>query len=67
LSKDNVAQIVVLEVIPKHGVRPPRQLSHLCVVNTHLYSIVNRPDLKLWQTMALTNELQQVRRRAGDL
>jgi len=59
LSKDNVAQIVVLEVIPKHGVRPPRQLSHLCVVNTHLYSNVNRPDVKLWQTMALTNELQQ--------
>lgn len=59
LNKDNVSQIVVLEVIPKHGVRPPRQLSHLCIVNTHLYSNVNRPDVKLWQTMALTSELQQ--------
>jgi CCR4-NOT transcription complex subunit 6 len=59
LLKDNVAQVVVLEVIPKHGVRPPRQLSHLCIVNTHLYSNVTRPDVKLWQSMMLTNELQQ--------
>lgn len=59
LLKDNVAQVVVLEVIPKHGVRPPRQLSHLCIVNTHLYSNVNRPDVKLWQSMMLANELQQ--------
>jgi CCR4-NOT transcription complex subunit 6 len=59
LMKDNVAQVVVLEVIPKHGVRPPRQLSHLCIVNTHLYSNVTRPDVKLWQTWMLMNELQQ--------
>jgi CCR4-NOT transcription complex subunit 6 len=59
LMKDNVAQVTVLEVIPKHGVRPPRQLSHLCIVNTHLYSNVKRPDVKLWQTMMLANELQQ--------
>ena len=59
LMKDNVAQVVVLEVIPKHGVRPPRQLSHLCIVNTHLYSNVTRPDVKLWQSMMLMNELQQ--------
>jgi len=54
LSRDNIAQIVVLDVISRN-----RQLVQICVANTHLYSNVQRPDVKLWQTLTLIRELEQ--------
>jgi len=60
LLKDNVAQILVLEVLN----RVPRQhrthASSICVVNTHLYSAANCPDVKLWQCNHLVAELEQL-------
>ncbi len=66
LSKDNVAQVVVLEVLPE-VVRSARVLGseasypggvQICVVNTHLYSNHMFPDVKLWQTVSLMQELE---------
>ncbi|CAM6031273.1 unnamed protein product, partial [Sphagnum compactum] len=59
LVKDNVAQIVVLEVMSRSAVRLPRQSIQVCVANTHLYSNHQRPDVKLWQAYALMRELEQ--------
>ena len=58
LVKDNIAQIVVLEVISRSAVRLPRQSIQVCVANTHLYSNHQRPDVKLWQAYALMRELE---------
>ena len=55
LNRDNIAQIVVLESLTRTP-RGGRNL--LCVVNTHLYSNHQRPDVKLWQTMNLIREIQ---------
>lgn len=55
LNRDNIAQIVVLESLTRSA-RGGRNL--LCVVNTHLYSNHQRPDVKLWQTMNLVREIQ---------
>ena len=65
LSRDNIAQIFVLEVITRPNaagqtVRQPRQMTNVCVVNTHLYSNHARPDVKLWQSMILMREVEQV-------
>lgn len=59
LNRDNIAQIVVLESLSRSG-GANRSLgrSNLCVVNTHLYSNHQRPDVKLWQTMNLLREIQ---------
>jgi len=59
LSRDNVAQIVVLEVLSGLGVKANRQQARVCIVNTHLYSNVQRPDVKLWQCLSLLHELEQ--------
>lgn len=59
LVKDNVAQIVVLEVLSRSPARLPRQSCQVCVANTHLYSNHQRPDVKLWQALALMRELEQ--------
>lgn len=60
LSRDNVAQVVVLEALrpaPRPGTAPvPR--STVCIANTHLYSNVQRADVKLWQTVNLLRELR---------
>ncbi len=57
LNRDNIAQIVVLESLARNtSGRGGRSL--LCVVNTHLYSNHQRPDVKLWQTMNLAREIQ---------
>ncbi len=55
LCKDNIAQIAVLE-----AVKQPHSMAHtcLCVVNTHLYSNPDCPDVKLWQTQALLQEVE---------
>lgn len=62
LSRDNVAQVVVFEVLPRVS-RSSRHSApnsnHLCVVNTHLYANHTRPDVKLWQSYTLMKELEQ--------
>lgn len=63
LSKDNIAQVLLFEVINSRNSvpqmnRPMRQL--ICVANTHLYSNHQRPDVKLWQTMTLMTEIERI-------
>lgn len=66
LSKDNVAQLVVLETASPS---PQQQRSssngrgggvpnQVCIANTHLYSNKDFPDVKLWQTWQLLQELE---------
>jgi len=57
LSKDNVAQLVVLEFI-QPSTRPSREINQVCIANTHLYSNKDFPDVKLWQTWQLLQELE---------
>ena len=56
LSKDNVAQLVVLEFIQQS--RSNRDVNQVCVANTHLYSNKDFPDVKLWQSWQLLQELE---------
>lgn len=60
LLKDNVAQLVVLEVAqPTMSTRPNREpINQVCIANTHLYSNKDFPDVKLWQTWQLLQELE---------
>jgi len=60
LSKDNVAQLVVLELVqPSLASRSNREpINQVCVANTHLYSNKDFPDVKLWQTWQLLQELE---------
>jgi len=60
LSKDNVAQLVVLELAqPTHASRANRDpINQVCVANTHLYSNKDFPDVKLWQAWQLLQELE---------
>ncbi|KAL7570079.1 hypothetical protein ACA910_017111 [Epithemia clementina (nom. ined.)] len=58
LSKDNVAQLVVLEVIHAQTPRSSREITQICIANTHLYSNKDFPDVKLWQTWQLLQELE---------
>ncbi|KAG5186166.1 Endonuclease/exonuclease/phosphatase [Tribonema minus] len=62
LSKDNIAQVAVLELLqrPRAGrMGGPQQL---CIANTHLYRQANPelPDVKLWQCHALLQELEHL-------
>ena len=57
LSKDNVAQLVVLEFIHP-PTRSGRDLNQVCIANTHLYSNKDFPDVKLWQSWQLLMELE---------
>jgi CCR4-NOT transcription complex subunit 6 len=57
LSKDNVAQLVVLEFI-QPPTRGSREINQVCIANTHLYSNKDFPDVKLWQTWQLLQELE---------
>ena len=56
LSKDNVAQLVVLELA--QATRNDRLNNQVCIANTHLYSNKDCPDVKLWQTLHLLQELE---------
>jgi CCR4-NOT transcription complex subunit 6 len=56
LSKDNIAQLVVLELIQQG--RSSREINQVCIANTHLYSNKDFPDVKLWQTWQLLQELE---------
>uniref|UniRef100_A0A7S2HZ61 Endonuclease/exonuclease/phosphatase domain-containing protein n=1 Tax=Helicotheca tamesis TaxID=374047 RepID=A0A7S2HZ61_9STRA len=60
LSKDNVAQLVVLELAqPPMSNRPNREpINQVCIANTHLYSNKDFPDVKLWQSWQLLQELE---------
>jgi len=60
LSKDNVAQLVVLELVqPSLASRSNREpINQICIANTHLYSNKDFPDVKLWQTWQLLQELE---------
>jgi CCR4-NOT transcription complex subunit 6 len=60
LSKDNVAQLVVLELAqPTLATRANRDpINQVCIANTHLYSNKDFPDVKLWQAWQLLQELE---------
>ncbi len=60
LSKDNVAQLVVLELAqPSMSTRSNREpINQVCIANTHLYSNKDFPDVKLWQSWQLLQELE---------
>ena len=60
LSKDNVAQLVVLELAqPSLATRSNRDpINQVCIANTHLYSNKDFPDVKLWQAWQLLQELE---------
>jgi CCR4-NOT transcription complex subunit 6 len=59
LSKDNVAQLVVLELAQQSISRSSREpINQVCIANTHLYSNKDYPDVKLWQTLHLLQELE---------
>ena len=61
LSKDNVAQLVVLEHIQQAALgrtSQQREVNQICVANTHLYSNKDFPDVKLWQAWQLLQELE---------
>lgn len=60
LSKDNVAQLVVLELaqpaLTSRSNRDP--INQVCIANTHLLSNKDFPDVKLWQGWQLLQELE---------
>jgi CCR4-NOT transcription complex subunit 6 len=58
LSKDNVAQLVVLELAQQSMSRSSREPNQVCIANTHLYSNKDYPDVKLWQALHLLQELE---------
>lgn len=59
VSKDNIAQVAVLEVLQRpRGRQVQPATAQLCVANTHLYSNPELPDVKLWQCNALLQELE---------
>jgi len=60
LSRDNIAQLVVLELVqPTMATRTNREpINQICIANTHLYSNKDYPDVKLWQTWQLLQELE---------
>ncbi|KDO21160.1 hypothetical protein SPRG_12941 [Saprolegnia parasitica CBS 223.65] len=62
LVRDNVSQIVVLDVLPEANgsmVRKP-VLPSICVANVHIFSNPDFPDVKLWQTNTLLQQLEQI-------
>jgi len=58
LSKDNVAQLVVLELANQPSPASSKTPSQICIANTHLYSHKDFPDVKLWQSWQLLQELE---------
>lgn len=60
LSKDNIAQLVVLEFANQPLARAGQQRDayQICIANTHLYSNKDFPDVKLWQAWQLLQELE---------
>jgi CCR4-NOT transcription complex subunit 6 len=72
LNRDNIAQVLVLESLARNnsntrggggsggGGNGSSGRSVLCVVNTHLYSNTQGPDVKLWQTMHLVRQIESI-------
>jgi len=61
LLKDNVAQILVLEMIAPH----PASRRPLVVANTHINASPEFADVKLWQTQMLLQEVERVMTQVG--
>lgn len=59
LLKDNVAQVVVLEMTRTRSGAAPAVPTRLCVSNTHVYWDPEYDDVKLWQTHMLIKELEK--------
>jgi CCR4-NOT transcription complex subunit 6 len=55
LCKDNVAHAVVLQGVGMNG-----EIQHICVANTHIFWDPEYPDVKLWQTHFLLQELEGI-------
>jgi len=56
LLKDNVAQIVLLEMAAPH----PASRRQLVLANTHINAAPEFADIKLWQTQVLLQEVERV-------
>jgi len=65
--RDNVAQVVVLEMIQdvQGNPLPTGQRVNLCVANTHLFWDPEFADVKLWQTHMLVRELEKLTLNRG--
>jgi CCR4-NOT transcription complex subunit 6 len=59
LTRDNVAQVVILEMLtdPRGNKLPTSK--RVCVANTHLFWDPDYGDVKLWQTHMLLHELEK--------
>lgn len=55
LCKDNVAHVLILEGMTMNG-----EVVHICVANTHIFWDPDYPDVKLWQTHMLLQELEGI-------
>lgn len=64
LMKGNIALCVVLEELQEPsivaGLQRRQKKRRLCVTNTHIYWDPEYADVKLWQTWALTTELEKI-------
>jgi len=65
LMRGNIALVLVLEELPPPSTtsgQPPRRhrKRHLCVTNTHIFWDPEYPDVKLWQTWILCQELEKL-------
>ena len=63
LLKDNVAQILLLEMSAPH----PNSRRQLVVANTHINASPEFADVKLWQTQMLLQEIERVMTQNGVL
>ena len=61
LLKDNVAQILVLEMSAPH----PASRRQLVVANTHINASPEFADVKLWQTQMLLQETERIMTQIG--
>ncbi|KAL3668366.1 hypothetical protein V7S43_006456 [Phytophthora oleae] len=63
LQRDNVAQILVLEVVPANNevvARKSQSGPLICVANVHIFSNPKFPDVKMWQTNMLAKQLERL-------
>eukprot|EP00742_Colponemidia_sp_Colp-10_P006180 GILJ01006616.1.p1 GENE.GILJ01006616.1~~GILJ01006616.1.p1 ORF type:complete len:551 (+),score=79.29 GILJ01006616.1:357-2009(+) len=59
LLKGNIAMVVVLEYVAGGGAAGSNPGQRLCVANTHIFWDPDFPDVKLWQTHTLIQELEK--------
>lgn len=67
LLRDNVAQVVLLEMVADSHGNPLHAPLQLCVANTHLFWDPEYADVKLWQTHMLVKELEKFTLPVRDL